>query len=161
MQTRIRDFWKDFRKFAFKGNMIDLAVAVVIGNAFGAVVNALVKNIIMPILSYPMGLADKDGKLESYKQWHIGQVEIGPFLAELVHFLIVSLAMFLVVVKLFGMMQKLVSDGDDSPTTKECPYCLSEIPIKAVKCAHCTADLAEEVNKRSGLGHEDAGAGRG
>jgi large conductance mechanosensitive channel len=148
----IRDFWQDFKKFAFKGNMIDLAVAVVIGNAFGAVVNALVKNIIMPIVSTIVGLAGTNGKLESYRQWHIGQVEIGPFLAELFHFLIVALAMFLVVVKLLGTMQKLLSHDADTPTTKECPYCLSVIPIGALKCAHCTASLAE------GLGEKPAGA---
>jgi large conductance mechanosensitive channel len=153
---QVRDFWKEFRTFAFKGNMIDLAVAVVVGNAFGAAVNALVKNIIMPIISYPVGLAGKDGQLESYKQWHIGQVEIGPFLAELFHFLIVALAMFLVVVKLFGSMQRLISRDDGTPATKECPYCLSMIPHKAVKCSHCTADL---VTSPDGKPKQEAGAG--
>ena len=155
---QVRDFWKEFRTFAFKGNMIDLAVAVVVGNAFGAVVNALVKNIIMPIVSYPVGLAGKDGQLESYTQWHIGQVEIGPFLAELFHFLIVALAMFLVVVKLFGSMQRLVSRDVGTPATKECPYCLSTIPYKATKCAHCTADLAANPD---GQPRPEVGTGQG
>ena len=129
----IRHFWEEFKKFAFRGNLLDMAVAVVIGNAFGAVVNSLVKNIIMPLVSYVVGLAGKDGKLESYQQWHIGQIEVGPFLAELFHFLIVSLAMFLLVVKLFGTMHRLLSPHSDTPTNKECPYCLSVIPIAAVK----------------------------
>jgi large conductance mechanosensitive channel len=145
---RIANFWNEFKKFAFKGNLLDLAVAVVIGNAFGAVVNSLVKDVIMPVVSYAVGLVGKDGKLESYKQWHIGQVEIGPFLAELFHFLIVALAMFVLVVKLFGTMQRLLSPHGDTHSNKECPYCLSVIPVAAVKCAHCTADLAESVDAR-------------
>jgi large conductance mechanosensitive channel len=142
---RITNFWQEFKKFAFKGNMLDLAVAVVIGNAFGAVVNSLVKDVIMPVVSYAVGLVGRDGKLESYSQWHIGQVAIGPFLAELIHFLIVALAMFLVVVKLFGAMQRLLSPDSDT-TNKECPFCLSVIPIGAMKCAHCTSDLAEKLD---------------
>ena len=149
---RIRNFWHEFKKFAFRGNLFDMAVAVVIGNAFGAVVNSLVKDVIMPVVSYAVGMAGKDGKLESYKQWHLGQVEIGPFLAELFHFLIVALAMYLIVVKVFGAMHHLFSPHSEEPTNKECPYCLSTIPIAAVKCAHCTADLAED------LAHSPVGA---
>jgi large conductance mechanosensitive channel len=153
---RLKQIWNEFKKFAFRGNLLDLAVAVVIGNAFGQVVNSLVKDIIMPVVSYAVGLAGKDGKLESYKQWHIGQVEIGPFLAELFHFLIVALAMFLLVVKLFGSVQKLLTHDDDTPTNKECPYCLSQIPFKAVKCSHCTADLDPEAEAKL---REAVGAG--
>lgn len=134
---QVRNFWLEFKTFAFRGNLIDLAVAVLIGNAFGQVVKSLVDNILMPILSYviPNG--------GSYRSWHIGRVEVGPFLAEMIHFLIVALAMFVVVVKLLGAMHKVLSPRGDAPSNKECPYCLSMIPIKAVKCAHCTADLAE------------------
>jgi large conductance mechanosensitive channel len=133
-----KSFWNEFRKFAFKGNMIDLAVAVVIGNAFGAVINSLVKNIIMPMISYiiPHG--------GSYHSWHLGAVEIGPFLGELLNFLIISLAMFLVVVKFLNAMQGLMGAKGEEPKTKECPYCLSSIPDKATKCSHCTADLVTE-----------------
>jgi large conductance mechanosensitive channel len=138
---QIRHFWDEFKKFAFRGNMLDMAVAVVIGNAFGAVVNSLVKNIIMPLVGYAAGVADKDGKLESYQQWHIGQVEIGPFLAELSHFLIVALAMFVLVVKLFGGVQRMFSRHKDEPATKTCPFCLSMIPFAAVKCSQCTSEL--------------------
>jgi large conductance mechanosensitive channel len=155
---RIKQLWNDFKKFAFRGNLLDLAVAVVIGNAFGQVVNALVKDIIMPVVSYAVGVAGKDGKLVSYQQWHIGQVAIGPFLAELFHFLIVALAMFVLVVKLFGSVQRLLSHDDDTPATKECPYCLSQIPYKATKCAHCTADLAPNPD---GKPRQEVGTGSG
>jgi large conductance mechanosensitive channel len=133
-----KSFWNDFRQFAFKGNMINLAVAVVIGSAFGAVVNSLVKNIIMPIISY---IVPQGG---SYRSWHLGAIEIGPFLGEVVNFLIISLAMFLVVAKLLASMEKLMGASKDEPKTKDCPFCLSDIPARATKCAQCTADLPRE-----------------
>jgi large conductance mechanosensitive channel len=130
--------WQDFKAFAFKGNMIDLAVAVVIGGAFGGVVNSLVKNIVMPLVSYVLPGPG------SYRGWHIGRVEVGAFLAELLNFLVIALAMYLVIVKVLGTVQRAVGPTDPSePATKECPLCLSVIPYKARKCAHCTADLPD------------------
>ena len=129
-------FWKDFKAFAFKGNMIDLAVAVVLGGAFGEVVNSLAKNILMPMVSYV--LPGSGG----YRTWHIGRVEVGAFLAELLNFLVIAGAMYLVIVRVLGSVQKVISPAEPSePTTKECPLCLSVIPFKARRCAHCTADL--------------------
>jgi large conductance mechanosensitive channel len=128
--------WQDFKSFAFKGSMIDLAVAVVIGTASTAVINSLVQNIIMPLVSYVV-----PGQ-ESYQAWRLGRVEIGVFLGQLVNFLVLALTVFLVVVKLFGTIKKVaLPPGPDEPITKECPLCLSIIPTKARKCAHCTADL--------------------
>lgn len=133
-----KQFWSEFRTFAFKGNLVDMAVGVVIGGAFGGVVNALVKNILMPIVSYIMPGSG------SYREWRLGRVEVGIFLGELVNFLIVALAMFFIVVRVFGVMQRLLSPRADDPTTRECPYCLSVIPLKAVKCSQCTSDLDGE-----------------
>ena len=130
-------FWNDFRKFAFKGNLIDLAVAVVIGNAFGAVVTSLVKNVIMPLISY---VIPNSG---TYREWHLGKIEIGAFLGELLNFSIISLAMFVVVVKLFGTMQKLFSPDVPDASTRECPYCISVISKKATRCPQCTSRLDE------------------
>src|SRR5512143_1040784 len=96
----MKDLWNQFKAFALKGNMIDLAVAVVIGAAFGAVINSLVKNVIMPVLSYV--IPNKGG----YLAWAIGRVEIGAFLGELVNFLIIALAIFLFVVKVIGALMK-------------------------------------------------------
>lgn len=131
----LKNLWQEFRAFAFKGNMLDLAVAVVIGTAFGAVVNSLVKNIIMPLVSYilPGG---------GYRAWHLGPIEIGLFISELVNFLIVAAAVFFLFVKIVGsLMKRLAPPAPSEPVTKECPFCLSNIPMKAIKCAHCTADL--------------------
>jgi large conductance mechanosensitive channel len=132
-----KTLWQEFKSFAFKGNLIDLSVAVVIGTAFGAVINSLVKNIIMPVLSYILP------SQEGYRAWKLGRVEVGVFLGELVNFLIIAAAIFLVVKKLLESVQKVVGPPPvpGEPTTKECPLCLSVIPAKAVRCAHCTADL--------------------
>ncbi|HEX2972919.1 MAG TPA: large conductance mechanosensitive channel protein MscL [Tepidisphaeraceae bacterium] len=132
----MRSLWQEFKGFAFKGNMIDLAVAVIIGAAFGGVVNSLVKDLFMPILSY---IAPGKG---GYEAWTIGRVRIGAFLAEVINFLIIAAAVFLLVVKVLGTLMKMrKAEIQAEPTTKECPLCLSTIPIKARRCAHCAADL--------------------
>ena len=133
-----KGLWQEFKGFALKGNIVDLAVAVVIGGAFGNMVNALVKNVIMPLVSYVLPAQG------SYRAWHLGRVEIGVFLGELLNFLIIAGAMYSVVVKLLGLVKKAgLRFGPDEPATRECPLCLSAIPYRARKCAHCTADLPE------------------
>jgi large conductance mechanosensitive channel len=132
------EVWRDFKGFALKGNIIDLAVAVVIGGAFGSVVNSLVKNIIMPLLSYV--LPSEGG----YRAWRLGRIEIGTFLGELLNFLVIAAAMFLIMKKLIEALSRAkLLPSSPAPTTRPCPFCLSEIPVKARKCAHCTADLPE------------------
>lgn len=134
------NLWQEFKRFALKGNVIDLAVAVVIGSAFGKVVNSLANNILMPLLSY---LGPAEG---GYRTWHIGKVEIGAFLGEVLNFVIIAGALFVVMVKAQSAIKKAVPwVALDEPATKECPFCLSAIPFKAKKCAHCTADLPEEA----------------
>jgi len=132
--------WTEFKNFAFKGNMIDLAVAVVLGAAFSNVINAIVKAIIMPLISY----VDL-GKGGGYEAWHIGRLQIGVVLAELLNFTLVALAVFIVIVKLVGALVKRAAAPPPAgePTTKECPRCLMTIPIKATRCGHCTSDLPE------------------
>ena len=131
----VRNLWQEFKEFAFKGNMLDLAIAVVIGTAFGAVINSLVKNIIMPAVSYI-----QPGDV-GYRAWHLGRIEIGAFIGELITFLIIAATVFLLIVKIFGALMKRASPPAPAPVTKECPFCLLSIPIKAIKCGHCTADL--------------------
>lgn len=123
--------------------MIQLALAVVLGGAFGGVVNSLAKNILMPLASYI--LPSQGG----YRTWHVGRVEVGAFLGELVNFLVIAVAMYLLVAKLLGSVQRAVGPAEPAepsePTTKECPLCLSVIPYKARRCAHCTADLTDTI----------------
>ena len=136
-----RNLWQEFKSFALKGNMLDLAVAVVIGGAFGAIVTSLVNDIIMPAVSYvlPAGM--------SYESWAVGNpekpVRIGKFLAAIVNFLIVALSVFVVIVKVVGGVMKRASKAPppSEPSTKECPRCLSVIPLRATRCGHCTSDL--------------------
>jgi large conductance mechanosensitive channel len=131
----VRHLWDDFKAFAFKGNMIDLAVAVVIGAAFKTVIDAVVSDVIMPIVNvvtphFP------------YQNWHVWFFPIGHLLNQLLNFFIVAFAVFITVVKLSqAVMKRTTRPAPGEPTTKECPYCLSVIPAKARKCAHCTADL--------------------
>jgi large conductance mechanosensitive channel len=133
------NLWQEFKSFAFKGNMIELAMAVVIGTAFNNVVNGLVSHIIMPALSYVMPAE------QSYRTWQLGKIEIGEFLGQVLNFLIIAWAVFLVIKKLLGsVIRSTTPPSPQQPTTKECPLCLSMIPLKARKCGHCTADLAVE-----------------
>lgn len=132
--------WADFKKFAFKGNVTDLAVGVIIGAAFGAVVKALVDDIIMPLVSLALpsgdwrtagwvlksGATPKDDVILKY----------GDFFGVTLNFLIVGFAMFLLVSRLLKAL-KLHED----PDVKECPFCLDTIPGKAKKCKSCTADM--------------------
>jgi len=133
-----KSLWEEFKTFAFKGNLIDLAIAVVIGKAFGDLVQSLVNNVIMPLVTW---FTPQQG----YENWKLGRVLIGKFLGDTVSFLIVSLAVFIVMVKLLGALRKHFSREEEhkDPTNKKCPRCLSDIPIKATKCAYCTVDLPE------------------
>ena len=150
---------KEFRDFAVKGNVIDLSVAVVLGGAFGAIVNSIVKDIIMPPIGLLLGGVDfsnlyiilKQGdpagpyaSLTNAQEAAAVTLNYGLFLSSLVTFLIIALVMFLLV-KSIGRMQKAVKKDEailpPAPTTKECPYCYSEISIKASRCPHCTSQL--------------------
>jgi large conductance mechanosensitive channel len=136
------DVWREFKSFALKGNIIDLAVAVVIGNAFGAVVNSFVKNILMPLISYVSYVLPLPG---GYRSWHLGKIEIGAFLGELLNFFVVALALFLIMRKSLDALRRAKLLPTDAPTTKKCPFCLFEIPAQARKCAYCTADLPADA----------------
>ena len=138
----VRNLWNEFKTFAFKGNMIDLAVGVIIGAAFGTVVKSLVDHIIMPLIAT---VAPNAKGVEGLSFTINGsKIQYGMFLGALMNFLIVALAVFLMIVKIVGsIVKKTVGPppAPGEPTVKECPLCLSEIPIKARRCKNCTADL--------------------
>src|SRR5258706_2380248 len=96
---RTGTLWGEFKNFAFKGNMIDLAVAVVLGAAFASVINSIVKNIIMPLISYV-----DFGKGGGYESWHIGRLQLSFVLAELLNFTLVALAVFIVILKVVNAL---------------------------------------------------------
>jgi large conductance mechanosensitive channel len=195
MKLPFSGLWGEFKAFAFQGNMIELAVAVVIGAAFSQVINAMVKDLVNPAIGYAMTAAkevkDKSSEMgQSVLQktglttsqpttmaavvappaapppppapapaapapkpaepqkvvdldWKPGGFPIGDLIGEFLNFIIKAFAVFILIVKLIGGTVKRVGSKPKpgEPTTKECPECLSIIPIKARRCSHCTAIL--------------------
>ena len=132
---------KEFREFAVKGNAVDMAVGIVIGAAFGKVVTSLVNDVIMPPIGMLLGGMDFSS-LSITLQEKVGEtaavmVSYGKFLNSILDFVIVAFCIFLVV----KQMNRLKRTPPAEPTTKNCPQCLSTIPIKATRCAHCTSQL--------------------
>lgn len=143
-------FVGEFKEFAMKGNVLDMAVGIIIGAAFGGIVNSLVKDIIMPPLGLFLGkvnftdlFVSLDGK--SYASLAAAQaagaptINYGLFINTIINFIIVALAIFVVIRQVNAMKRK---PAPPEPNTKECPYCKESIPKAAVKCPHCTSDLA-------------------
>jgi large conductance mechanosensitive channel len=121
--------FKEFKAFALKGNVIDLAVAVVIGTAFTKIVNAIVAELIMPLVGKVMPAGGWTG-------YTLGGIRIGVVFNEILQFLIVALVLFIVVVKFMGALQKKEAAA---PSTKKCSECLEDIPIAARRCRACTS----------------------
>lgn len=160
----IKSFLNEFKKFAMRGNVIDMAVGIIIGAAFGKIVDSLVKDIIMPPIGLLLGSVDfsnlfvvlkdapgHDGPYASLSQaMNAGAVTLnfGNFLNTVISFLIVALAVFLLI-KAINELQSRIDSGEDdvkiaNPTTKVCPYCFTVIPIKATRCPACTSELKAE-----------------
>ena len=146
---------KDFKAFVLRGNVMDLAIGVILGTAFGTIVKSLVNDIIMPPIGLLLGGVDfsnlflllKAGSptppyasLADAQAAGAVTVNYGLFVNAIVSFLIVAFVIFLLIRSINRMTQKEEA-APAEPTTKECPYCLSTIPIKATRCAHCTAEL--------------------
>ena len=126
---------KEFKNFVMRGNVLDLAVAVVIGGAFGKIVASLVNDIIMPVIGLVMGGVDFSGLSVTVGA---AVIQWGVFVQTIVDFLIVAFVIFLIV-KAANKFQKPAPAA--APTTKDCPRCFSAIPIKATRCPHCTSEL--------------------
>ena len=123
----------EFKAFIMKGNVVDLAVAVVVGTAFGKIVTAFVDGIVMPMVSYVLPSGD-------WQSWSLGKLKIGSVLGATVDFLIIAAVVFLVLVKVLGSLTKR-REAAAEPTSKECPACLEQVPLKATRCKHCTSQL--------------------
>jgi large conductance mechanosensitive channel len=134
---------KGFRQFMLRGNVLDLAVAVVIGAAFGAVVSALVKDLITPLIAAIVGKPDFSALAFTVNN---SKFLIGDFINALVSFLLVGAAVYFFVVlpvnKIVARMRR--GEAPPDPTTKKCPECLSEVPIAARRCAFCTSALSAD-----------------
>jgi large conductance mechanosensitive channel len=144
--------FKEFKEFALKGNVIDLAVGVIIGSAFSKIVNSLVSDVIMPLLSPIVGKLDYSNlvlgmngvfynKLEDAakaKAEGIAMLNYGLFITNVINFLIVAFAIFIVIRQINRLRPRPPAPA---PTTKACPYCKSTIHIEAVKCPFCASDV--------------------
>ncbi|MDX1377908.1 MAG: large conductance mechanosensitive channel protein MscL [Anaerolineales bacterium] len=126
---------KEFREFAMRGNVMDLAIAVIIGGAFGKIIASLVNDVLMPLIGLILG-----GISFSNLSVTVGEAVIayGLFIQSIVDFIIVAFVIFLLV-RTMNNMKKQPAPAD--PTTKECSYCFSTIPIKATRCPNCTSQL--------------------
>jgi large conductance mechanosensitive channel len=131
---------KEFKAFVLKGNVVDLAVAVVIGAAFTSVVNALVKDLLTPLIAIP-GKTDFSSLDFAINKSHF---QYGAFLNEVISFLMIAAAVFFFVVKPMNVLIARRNRGetaDADPSTRDCPFCLSAIPTAAKRCAHCTSEV--------------------
>jgi large conductance mechanosensitive channel len=144
--------FREFREFINRGNVIDLAVAVIIGAAFGKIVTTLVEGVIMPPVGLLLGKVDfaslfytldtskgVPASLADAKTKGIPVIAYGQFLNDVINFLVVAFVVFLVVKAYNRTKSKQATDA--APTTKDCPFCLSTIPLKATRCKDCTAEL--------------------
>jgi large conductance mechanosensitive channel len=140
--------YKEFKEFIMRGNVVDLAVAVVIGVAFGRIVTSFVEDILMPPIGLALGgvdfsnlfinLSGKDyPSIAAAKAAGAATLNYGVFINNILNFLIIAFAIFL----LIRSINRMQRPAPAAPTTKDCPYCLSAVPLKATKCAHCTAEL--------------------
>jgi large conductance mechanosensitive channel len=131
---------KDFKQFLLRGNVVDLAVGVVIGAAFGSVVTALVKDILTPLIAAVAKVPDFSGLSFTING---SRFMYGEFINALISFVLVAAAIFFFVVKPMNMLiSRARKEPPADPTTKKCPQCLSEIPINAKRCMHCTQAIA-------------------
>jgi len=148
--------FREFREFALRGNVLDMAVGIIIGIAFGAIVQSLVADIIMPPIGLALGNVDFSNLFILLKEGSspgpyaslaeaqaVGAVTLnyGVFVTTIIRFIIIAFAVFLMVKSMNRLIRKKELPAE--PMTKECPFCFSVIPIKALKCPHCTSQLGK------------------
>ncbi len=141
--------WTEFKAFISRGNVLDLAVGIIIGAGFGKIVSSFVADVLMPIVGLGLGKVDFTNLFVSLNGEHFDTLaeakkaatptlNYGVFLNNILDFIILGFAIFLIV-KMASKVQK--APAPPAPSTKECPYCFSAIPVKATKCGHCTSSL--------------------
>lgn len=143
----------EFKEFIMRGNVMDLAVGVIIGGAFGSIVTSLCNDVIMPGVSWIIATVSgmdftnpETGQLDFTKvtqSLNVGPINFGNFAAAIIYFLIMAIIIFIMVKAVNKLTSIAKKKEEEAPTTKECPFCCSEIAIKATRCPHCTAVLEE------------------
>lgn len=136
----MKNFLNEFKAFAMRGNVLDMAVGIIVGAAFTAIVTSLVDDILSPIIGFLVRVNFSDLAVT------IAGVELkyGSFIMAIINFIIVAFALFVLIKAMNTAMTIGRKKEEEAPTTKECPYCKSEISIEATRCPHCTSQLPEE-----------------
>lgn len=154
-KKKAKGFIKEFKEFATKGNVVDMAVGVMVGTSFTKIVNSLVNDVITPAISLLTGKVDfsslfvaLDGNtyltLEEAKGAGATVINYGAFMTNVVDFLMIAICLFVILKVIFRFKRKKEEAPAPAPvTTKKCPFCLNEIPLEASRCGHCTSILAE------------------
>ena len=144
--------FQEFKNFAARGNVIDLAVGIIIGAAFGKIVTSFVEDILMPPIGLLLGKVDFSSLFLSLNGQHYDSIaqakaagaptlNVGLFLNTVINFLIIAFAIFLIVQQINRLQRQPAPAPAGPPTTKECPFCCSTIPIKASRCPNCTSEV--------------------
>ncbi|HDQ39506.1 MAG TPA: large-conductance mechanosensitive channel protein MscL [Desulfonatronum sp.] len=135
---------KEFKEFAMRGNVVDMAVGIIIGGAFGKIITSLVNDVIMPPIGLLLGNADFSELAitlaQETAQAEAVTIRYGAFINSVLDFVLVAFAIFLVI-KQMNRFRRKEEPQPEEATTKECPKCLSAIPLKATRCPHCTSEL--------------------
>lgn len=152
----MKKFFAEFKRFALKGNVMDLAVGVIIGGAFSAIVTALTANFIQPLIN-SIGGAEVGGAIKlpwvdysnlSAEEAAALSLNYGAFITAIINFVIIALVLFLLVKGMNKLMSIGKKEEPAEPTTKTCPFCKSEIAIDAVRCPNCTSELPQEEEEK-------------
>lgn len=132
---------REFKEFISRGNVMDMAVGVIIGGAFTAIVNSLVNDMLMPLLSLLTGGFDFSGLCIALGEGeNAATINYGSFISAIINFLLIALVIFLII-KAINKVSRKKKEEAPVPTTKECPYCKEQIAIEATRCPHCTSKL--------------------
>jgi len=147
--------FKEFREFAMRGSVLDMAVGIIIGAAFGTIVSSLVADVLMPPIGLLLGKVDfanlyilltagqtpgPYASLAAAQQAGAVTLNYGQFINKIISFLIVAFSLFLII-RSMNRMKKKAEAAPAAPTTKDCPFCATAVPLKAVRCPHCTSEL--------------------
>lgn len=135
---------REFKEFAMRGNVVDMAAGIIIGSAFGQIVNSLVKDVFMPPIGLLIGNVDFSSLSITIKEKTAGTeavtIRYGVFINTIVDFIIVAFVIFMVI-KQMNRLKRVAEAPPAQPATKECPKCCSAIPVRATRCPHCTSEL--------------------
>ena len=140
----LKNFFNEFKTCAMRGNVMDMAVGIIIGAAFGKIVTSLVEDVIMPPIGWALGKVDFSDLAIDLTEGVT--IKYGAFLNTVISFIIVAFAVFILIKAINTLQAKMLKDEADAaaaaaPTTKKCPYCRSEIDLEATRCPHCTSEI--------------------